>query len=324
MTRMVLREISLLCTKESAAYSLEFHPQVTIIRGPNDTGKSSLIKSIPWCFGAEPNKMNEKWTALDIIAAVHFSIDQQDYTIVRDRKCFGLFDNANKLLFATSSVTGESGLGFRLARLFKFGLLLTSRKKTPAVPPPAFYFLPYYIDQDASWTKPWDGFADLSQFSNWQRDLIEYHVGLRSNSYYEKKTTLNELSGKFSEPEAHYRYLKSIIQKVRERFAQIPVDFDLGRFKQEIEELLLLSNSLSKEEEQYRSKLSILADRRSFLEQKLVLAKRIQAELDKDYQFTIKQEGVVQCTMCGALYENNIVEKLLDSPWKSYLIAFNL
>lgn len=309
MTRMVLREISLLCPKEQAAYSLEFHPQVTVIRGPNDTGKSSLIKSIPWCFGAESSKMNEKWTALDIIAAVRFSIDEQDYTIVRDKKFFGLFDQANKLLLATTRVSGESGLGTRLARLLRFGLLLTSRENKPAVPSPAFYFLPYYIDQDASWAQPWATFSNLSQYSNWKKDLVEYHVGLRANAYYEKKTKLHELEGNLSEPRNHLGYLKSVIQRVRERFAQIPVDFDLERFKQEIEELLSLSKSLSKEEEQYRSRLSGLADRRSFLEQKVALAKRIQDELDKDYQFTIKQEGQVQCTMCGAVYENNIAEK---------------
>lgn len=253
--------------------------------------------------------MNEKWTALDIIAAVRFSIDEQDYTIVRDKKFFGLFDQANKLLLATTRVSGESGLGTRLARLLRFGLLLTSRENKPAVPSPAFYFLPYYIDQDASWAQPWATFSNLSQYSNWKKDLVEYHVGLRANAYYEKKTKLHELEGNLSEPRNHLGYLKSVIQRVRERFAQIPVDFDLERFKQEIEELLSLSKSLSKEEEQYRSRLSGLADRRSFLEQKVALAKRIQDELDKDYQFTIKQEGQVQCTMCGAVYENNIAEK---------------
>lgn len=309
MTRMVLRELLLLCHKEEAAYSLEFHPEVTVIRGPNDTGKSSLIKSIPWCFGAEPTKMNDRWTALDIVAAVRFAIGSQEYTVVRDKKFFGLFDSANKPLIATTHISGESGLGTRLARLLKFGLLLTSRENKPAVPAPAFYFLPFYIDQDASWGQTWATFSNLSQFSNWKKDLVEYHIGLRANAYYEKKTKLNELEGRLTEPRNHHEYLKSVIQRVRERFAQIPVDFDLDRFKQEIEELINLSKSLAQEEEQYRAKLSGLADRRSFLEQKLALAKRIQAELDKDYQYTIKQAGQVQCTMCGATYENNILEK---------------
>lgn len=309
MTKMVLRELSLLCHKEEAAYSLEFHPEVTVIRGPNDTGKSSLIKSIPWCFGAEPSKMNDRWTALDIVAAVRFSIGPHEYTVVRDKKFFGLFDSDDKPLIATTHISGESGLGTRLARLLKFGLLLTSRENKPAVPPPAFYFLPYYLDQDASWIQTWAAFSNLSQFSNWKKDLVEYHIGLRANAYYEKKTKLNELEGKQVEPRNQYEYLKSIIQRVRERFAQIPVDFDLDRFKREIEELLSLAKNLAQEEDRYRVKLSGLADRRSFLEQKLMLARRVQTELDKDYQYTIQQSGQVQCTMCGATYENNILEK---------------
>lgn len=309
MTRMVLRELSLLCHKEEAAYSLEFHPEVTVIRGPNDTGKSSLIKSIPWCFGAEPSKMNDRWTALDIVAAVRFSIGPQEYTVVRDKKFFGLFDSDSKPLIATTHVSGESGLGTRLARLLNFGLLLTSRENKPAVPPPAFYFLPYYLDQDASWIQTWAAFSNLSQFSNWKKDLVEYHIGLRANAYYERKTKLNELEGNLVEPKNQHEYLKSIIQRVRERFAQIPVDFDLDRFKREIEELLGLAKNLAQEEDRYRVKLSGLADRRSFLEQKLTLARRIQTELDKDYQYTIQQSGQVQCTMCGATYENNILEK---------------
>jgi predicted ATPase len=43
MKRLLLNSLSLMSHQEKAAVEVRFHPKVTVIKGGNDTGKSSLI-----------------------------------------------------------------------------------------------------------------------------------------------------------------------------------------------------------------------------------------------------------------------------------------
>jgi hypothetical protein len=63
-----------------------------------------------------------------------------------------------------TSVT--KGLGPWLAQLLKFGIKLTDNQGELITPPPAYLLLPYYFDQDASWTDNWRGFTRLQQIKN--------------------------------------------------------------------------------------------------------------------------------------------------------------
>ena len=51
------------------------------------------------------------------------------------------------------------------------------------VPPPAYAFAPYYVDQDKRWTEPWVPFTGM-YLPNSARTLADYHSGLRPNEYY--------------------------------------------------------------------------------------------------------------------------------------------
>jgi hypothetical protein len=64
------------------------------------------------------------------------------------------------------------------------------------VPPPAYFFLPYYVDQDKGWLESWASFANLGQLSNWKRDVTEYHTGIKPNSYYKTSAEVERLKSK--------------------------------------------------------------------------------------------------------------------------------
>ena len=42
-----------------------------------------------------------------------------------------------------------------------FRLLMTDKRDEMIVPPPAYAFAPYYIDQDRSWTSAWASFTGM-------------------------------------------------------------------------------------------------------------------------------------------------------------------
>lgn len=75
MKRMIIKEIKLVSFLEEKAKKVIFHPNITVIKGDNHTGKSSLIKSIYWTFGADPKDLHPKWKNANVISLVKFSLD---------------------------------------------------------------------------------------------------------------------------------------------------------------------------------------------------------------------------------------------------------
>jgi len=320
--KLIIHDLRLLSRRDRTARLIEFNPNATVIKGANDTGKSSLIKSIYWCFGADPAIVNDDWKALDICGALHFSVDGQHYTIVRHSTRFGIFDADEFLIRSFSSLTHD--LGPYIADLMDFGLLLTSRDGEPQTPPPAYYLLPFYIDQDAGWKDTWCSFGNLSQYSNWKKDVAEYHVGIYDNKYYDLKTKLASVKTTIEEPRFQERSLRNAVEQIRNRLASIPVYLDVERFQQEVDELVSIASDLADEEEMYRCKVSELSNQRVTLNHIREIAQRILSELSADWEFTQSQQRELECPTCGAIYENALLERFglaFDQDYCKHTIA---
>ncbi len=303
-----VHELRVASRRDRAAYALQFDPRATVLRGENGTGKSSLLKTLYWCFGADPAVSSGTWKDLDICACVRFSVDNRTYSLVRHARQYGVFDQDDRLIRTFSVVT--KGLGLYLAELFRFGLSLpNSRSGQPETPPPAFYLLPYYIDQDAGWKDAWSSFDSLSQYRNWKTDVAEYHTGLRPNEYYRLKAEIGRLKSEAEEPRQEERALQRAIEQVRAKMATSPVDFDLTRFQAEIDELVEKAKVLADEEERYRRKIGELSSRRIFLEQQVTLAARAGDTLHKQYSEAVKQPEDAECPTCGTPYQNLVLQR---------------
>jgi hypothetical protein len=189
MKHLYISEILLLSQKEKKARKVQFDPKRTLIHGKNHTGKSSLIKSIYWALGAEP-LFNQKFKNTNFSALLKFEIDGTKYSILRDSKLFGLYNNNDELIKKFTSVTKE--LGPYLGKLLNFQPLFQNQQSNFIVPPPAYLFLPYYIDQDSSWSESWSSFKKLRQIKDYRNQSIYYHSGIRPNEYYSTKKEIQE------------------------------------------------------------------------------------------------------------------------------------
>lgn len=56
MKSFMIRRLRIASRREKTAIDLAFRTAVTVIRGENDTGKSSLMKTVYWTLGCEPAK----------------------------------------------------------------------------------------------------------------------------------------------------------------------------------------------------------------------------------------------------------------------------
>ena len=308
MKSLKFQELLLVSIKEKRARKIVFHPKTTVIRGENDTGKSSIIKSIFSTFGAAPEKVHRRWKGANVISLLRFSIDDIEYGIFRQRQSYSLFTGAGFLLGTFDSVTKQ--LGPKSADLFDFKLTLLAQDGESKIPPPAYFFLPYYIDQDIGWTKNWSSFERLGQFKNWRQDLVDYHTGIHPNQWYELKASIRALKAQREDPVQRERILQDVLKGLAKKLTTARFDIDVQAYKNEINKLLKQCEALRKKEEDYKKKLVEFETERIRLEAQQEIVTHARGELFADYNYAEKlSEDHVDCPTCGAIYANSFAER---------------
>jgi hypothetical protein len=306
MKEFKLNKILLLSLKEQKAKKVIFDPIRTIILGRNSTGKSCLIKSIYQTFGAEPQNIHPNWKEANAISLVHFTIDGEQYSIIRSNKVYCLF---NSLSVKIEQFNKVSELGIYLAKLFDFKIQLPNKEGEIVTPPPAYLFLPYYADQDKSWTSNWNSFSKL-YLPNAKLDIINYHTGIRPNKYYEAKNELGIVNDGIQVIEKDITIVKSLLKNLKEKLSQIDFSISIDDFQEEIKELLIACEELNKIQNKHKHDLTLLYNQKINLEAQLEITQRALIETSKDYAYAINEiDDNVHCPSCGADYENNFAER---------------
>lgn len=306
MKKFILEEILLLSSREQRARKIVFDPQTTIVLGANDTGKSSLIKHIYWTFGAELPSVNDDWKVAEVSCAVKFSVGNDKYVLLRDNKFFALFDDKLTLINTYTSVTND--LAPVLAKIFDFKIKLLSRKGVEITPPPAFYLLPFYVDQDTGWVQNWSSFQRLDQVTKWKKPLIEYHVGIRTNEYFEIKNQIDVIRLKLEELSAQRKAIQSTIDHVKNDVESIDMALSTEVFKEEVEELILNLKDLQALRDVYREELVSYSNLKNTIEHQIEIVTRTLKEVKADYNFA-SDHGEIDCPTCGHSYENSFAER---------------
>jgi hypothetical protein len=300
-----IKRLVLMSSDTERARIINFHQRATIITGENDTGKSSLIKSIYYAFGAEP-RMLKPWKATVSKILVHFSVGEHNFSLLRNGSSFTLFEKSGQPLETFTSVT--TGLGVYLAKLLQFGIKLTSQSGELITPPPAYLFLPFYFDQDKGWVENWDSFDRLKQIKNWRKDLIEYHVGLKPNEYYEIKGKHLKVKERMVVAQAEAKVLKSVRDQISEKYQEVAFNIDLEAFQEEIKEMLVLCGELQKAAEKIKEKLVDLYNVKMEIESQIEIVTNALGEMSSDYKFLEKLNDHVDCPTCGAAYDVSFAE----------------
>jgi len=301
-----LNEILLLSLKELKAKKVIFDPNRTIILGRNSVGKSCLIKSIYQTFGAEPQNLHPNWKEANAISLIHFSIDQENYSIIRSNKVYCLFDSNSQKIGQYNRV---SELGNHLAKLLDFKIQLTNKEGEIITPPPAYLFLPYYADQDKSWTANWSSFSKL-YLPNAKLDIINYHTGIRPNQYYEAKNELGIVNDGIQIIEKDVNIIRNLLKNLKIKLSQIEFTVTIEDFQEEIKELLISCEELNKIQNKHKQNLTILYNQKINLEAQLEITQRALFETNKDYEFAVNEiDESILCPSCGADYDNNFSER---------------
>lgn len=325
--KLILTEIKIMSTTEEKARAIQFHPKRTVIKGENHAGKSSLIKTILWTFGAEPQKIHPTWKGLNITSLVAFKLDEEEYGILRKGSFFAVFDNNKNILGTFSKVTSE--LAPFLADLFGYKIKLNDKKNKLITPPPAYLLLPFYVDQDVSWSKNWNAFSNLGQLpSGWRNNIINYHSGINTNKFYEIKAQIENLKVEGSEHEASRKVSKGVLDKLLKQFQQVDYSLNLDDFKKELTKLMETLEIFKQKGEVLKQKIVKLETEKIRVLKQIKLVENTRNELQKDYEFLLEQADEIDCPTCGQVYENSFAERFKiaqdEDECKELLVELNM
>lgn len=186
----------------------------------NHVGKSSLLKSLYYTLGAEVD-FDSVWDKHSKLYIATLSVDEKEYRVVRLLKRFAVFDG-EKLLKITDSVTKE--LAPLLGEIFDFSVYLP-HKDTGKVEmaPPAFTFMPYYIDQDKGWSGLYDSFAAINQYKSADRiKSLYYHLNIYTKGTVELMAERDRLKERLEALAIESDRLNTILTALREETVNLP------------------------------------------------------------------------------------------------------
>ena len=310
MTNLIVKKLQILSEKWRKAKIIEFSPTVTIlISDENTVGKSTVVKMILWVLGCEP-KFKDSWDIKNLQASLDIQIGQKLITVYRQSDFIAVKESRKKWK-KWKCITGEYSK--YIANLVGFHVKLDDRsiKNSMSTPPPAFYFLPFYIDQSTGWTETWNGFEKLGQYANWKDEIIKNHVGLIPASYYICKQEAYNCKVKASEIENDINEIEKGISIIN-RFVDasnilVPTSESLEQLTTQISNELYI---LQKEEEKLLEEYSVSIKEKTVLSNQLKLLSNHIEEFVKDYSFsaTIVKDDF-DCPFCGTHFNNDLLSR---------------
>lgn len=308
MPSLVFKRLTIASHTLRSANQYSFSPRFNLITGnDNSIGKSTLAKLLFWTLGGDPT-LDVTWQSFEVRALVDFNIGMTEYQVGRHgnsmflRRHDGDWERFQK-------ITGEYAKAF--AGLVGFGAMLPNKKEVTKLenPPPAYYFLPYYVDQQRSWSQAWNGFINLEQYARWQKPIIQYHTGYLSPKFFSIEEQIAQNNSEKKTAEVEVKRIETAIEVVK---AYIPtnektVALTSSEFEALAEEVNIeISKLQAKQEEQLRTIADIQTER-IYLQGQLDLAKLASAELEKDYSFAVECVAgeTLICPLCGTVHDNS-------------------
>lgn len=241
-----------LCDKKG--FFFEFSPDINIITGENDTGKSSFIKSLYHTLGADV-RLDKKWKSDNFISKVVIHVKSRDYAFVRHEKRISIFDiteGQNHLVTSNS----RPHISEVVRDIFDFNLELVSKNTlVQAQAQPASLYLPFYIDQDNGWGKVLDSFSSLAMYKDWQKNILNFHAGVKPKEFYKLQGEINLIDLDLDEIRATLKALEAAKKRFEESFGRVLFDVDVEYYEELLERFLRKCQDLHQEETEYRIKL---------------------------------------------------------------------
>ncbi|EAA8318564.1 hypothetical protein AHV22_003651 [Salmonella enterica subsp. enterica] len=320
MRNLTFQRLVLISDSKRLANQFSFQKRLNLITGKdNSIGKSTLAKSLLWSLGCDP-VFDEEWKSNDIKSILYFTINNKEYFSCRGTHSIilgAIGDEAQRYI----NITGDFSKDF--SDLVNFKMKLPNRGDgNLETPPPAYYFLPFYIDQIKSWSSPWNSFENLGQYSNWKAPLIKYFTGYLKPEHFDIEENIYEYSEIKKESAHKIEKFQSAVEVIVDNSVDSPIALDNDDFikiqneiKNELYDLIDYQTRL------YDAQATITSNIYD-LESQYALAITSANELEEDYKFAVESIPTdnLECPLCGTLHDNSLPNRALLLSEKDSLL----
>ena len=311
MKSLKFKRLVLVSDTTKSANQFEFQKRFNLITGKNNSiGKSSLVKNLFWALGCEPD-FDETWKSFDCKALLEFTILDKEFKLLRVNNSISISSDDGITYKRFNKITGEFSRLF--AGLVHFKAKLHSRGEEPSLdtPPPAYYFLPFYIDQLRSWTTPWDSFQNLQQYARWKQPIVKYHTGYLLPEHFEIEEDIFEYEAEKKSANEEIKRINTTISIVEKYIPKSNLAISSEEFEEITAEAKEELGALAKEQELLLNQITQAQSSRYHLKNQLSIAKKAVQEIENDYQFSVEYiEGdEVECPLCGTTHDNSLVSR---------------
>lgn len=308
MNGMFFKNILIADVQEKTARFVDFKPGLNVITSSdNHVGKSSIVKSLYHTLGAEVN-FDARWSKDTKINLVTIDVDGTEYQIARFLKCFAVF-KGEELLLLTDSVTKE--LAPMLGQMFDFSVYLAEKKGNRKVvqAPPAFTFMPYYIDQDKGWSELYNSFEKMDQFSKPERSKsIFFHLGIYTKARIELQSQKDQLKDDIEELKQKENELRITIKALSDEVNHLipaentdELEKQLSLPKKEIEDLVQKAGRVRNQIQELQTGLQQHEYQLDVISQYQQIKPQIEDE-------TENKKGLHVCPNCGYEFDDELDE----------------
>lgn len=293
----------------NSARQLRFQKRFNLVTAKdNGVGKSSLVKSIFWALGCSP-RFDTNWKSLNCEVLLEFSIDNENYKVGRRNNSICL-EKPDGRVISFPKITGE--FSSIISDTFNFKVKLPNRDTDQLeVPPPSYYFLPFYIDQIEGWKSLWSSFHGLGQYAQWQNAIVKYHTGYTTSEYFDLEDEIYEYKLKSTEELNDINKIDSAMEIVERYLPKEDIALDNDELKDIIKYLEDDLCNLSNLQKNYLSKINSFSNEKYTLEIQLKIARQVADEIEKDYLFAVEKiEGdELECPTCGTIHDNSLLSR---------------
>ena len=306
------KQLTIVSNSQKSANQFNFHPKYNLITGDNNSiGKSTLAKLLLWTLGCSTHH-DPTWKSFDIRALLVFNVGTSEYVVGRYNDIIYI-KQPSKGWQKFEKITGAYSKLF--AEIVGFKVLLPNKKDTIKLetPPPAYYFLPFYIDQESSWTQTWSGFTNLQQYANWKPVVIKYHTGYINSEHFKILEEISKNQFEKKSVEEKVKTIETSINVINEYLPTSPkiialTASQLQDLYQKVNEDL---TTLQQQQEDFFFLLSELNADKIYFQSQLDLALIASQELEKDYQFSVEniEYESISCPICGTKHDNSLVNR---------------
>lgn len=314
---MILTKLIVLDTQKEEANSFVFSDTSNIITSEDsNVGKSCLLKSIYYSLGFPIKTIQDSWNLEDKLFKLCYKHNGQEEFIIRHRNVYWVDNKPMNTKEYSSWLLNKLGINIKLA--------LKEQVDIRTVYPSAV-ILPFYIDQDASWSSiPYKNVAnDLNQYdgSLIPSALFEYIFNISTQEILEKREKVIFLNKEKETIEQQHTTLSSL----KNEFIQQDINeyvFNEEEAKNEIKRYLQLANNINDKLNTYKSKIynkKITLDK---LNIELMELSAVIKDTDSEYKI-IKGK----CEHCGSiLTEEQSLKRvhLMNNKYEASLLCANL